>query len=108
MPPPESRVSVAIVGEDRWSAVFARFRQDAQRTSGAVRSAGGLFDLGPAAGALRTLDRQHDAFARRAAERIGITKQAVSQRARPAGWSLERDVRPVLEGLLTRCAGSAS
>ncbi len=42
-----------------------------------------------------------------AAQRLGITRQAVSQRARAAAWQHERDVRPVVVGLLERAQGAS-
>lgn len=37
---------------------------------------------------------------------LGITKQAVSQRAQAAGWPHERDVRPAAAALLDRAAAA--
>lgn len=39
------------------------------------------------------------------ADRLGISKQAVSQRAQAAGWHHERDVRPAVAALLDRAQG---
>ena len=41
-----------------------------------------------------------------AAERLGVTRQAVSQRARAAAWQHEHDVRPVAARLLGRAQGA--
>ena len=42
-----------------------------------------------------------------AAQRLGITRQAVSQRASAAGWRHERDVAPLAADLLRAAQGSA-
>lgn len=43
-----------------------------------------------------------DTTMQQAAERLGITRQAVGQRLRAAGWAIERDTVPVLARMLER------
>jgi hypothetical protein len=51
----------------------------------------------------QAVDEMRDgATMQQAADRLGITRQAVGQRLRAANWAVERDARPVLARLLER------
>lgn len=49
-----------------------------------------------------------DATMQQAADRLGITRQAVGQRLRAAGWAVERDTVPVVARMLERAERSAA
>lgn len=49
-----------------------------------------------------------DATMQDAAERLGITRQAVGQRLRAAGWAVERDTVPVVARMLERAERAAT